>query len=436
MDDDILPDNSDFHLEEVAHLYHKDALATADAFIDEHDPDDDPFENEKDPKRRLRGQKRRFDPYNPNMLEKLSGAFSKTWERKRRKDEFDPSKPVRVRVLDVDRLELDDVHRHFMFTLTRRLPAEHCMKVASRVGQFRDKQTHQSYENLIRDCGRVFGPTHGPELVALFSRCYATISVPYMVDYTRRYGQFSKNYIASLIEKSEQPRLFDFMRYEHCGGAKPLPGILKEPYALASYTRLLAKCSAKQYMFQELQKHGHLPKSMLERAAVSWDELELTDRIKERISANEDPMRPAIMDKIIEREHARAAGIEIKDSDDEEDEDENSGVEHQFAMQFQRVAQEPQEAAADERDEDDEPMDALVPEGPAERWWRAPRERFRYKGNEYALIEGGWQKLGSTPRRRRKYRSHKDIREKKEEKLMKRAEAMSILEQRYRAKDD
>eukprot|EP00397_Hematodinium_sp_SG-2012_P049246 GEMP01056728.1.p1 GENE.GEMP01056728.1~~GEMP01056728.1.p1 ORF type:complete len:345 (+),score=57.98 GEMP01056728.1:21-1055(+) len=306
MEDDLLPDDDDeWHLADVAHLYHKH-VALPDEHLEERDPDDDPYEREPFDRRRLRIPQKKFDPNNPSFFDKLALCSPEKRAGSRRAWQFDPSKPVRIRVLDVDRLSLEDVHRHFMHTMVRRLPAEYCLKVASRVGLFRDKHSHQSYENLLRDCGRLFGTTHGPELVALFSRCYATISIPYMVDYTRRFGQFSKYYMAKLIEKSEQPRFFDFMRYEHHGGVRPLPGIIKEPYALASYTRLLAKCSAKRYMFEELQKHGHLLLSA-QAAELSFDELSLNDRIKERI-ASPDVNRPALMDKIIAREHAKATG--------------------------------------------------------------------------------------------------------------------------------
>jgi len=442
--DDLFPEDGagDYHLEDVAHLYHKDVVPkSSGAFAPETELDDDPYADDHVRNRKLRRPEEKFDPYNPKTFEKLSGAYSKKWERKRKLNEFDPSKPIRIRVLDVDRLELEEVHRHFMFTLTRNLPAEHCLKVASRVGQFRDKQTHQSYENLIRDCGRVFGPTQGPELVALFCRCYATISVPYMVDYIRKFGHFSKSYLAKLIDKSEQPRFFDFMRYEHCGGVKPLPGIIREPYALASYTRLLSKCSAKRYMFEALQEHGQIPKSMLEDGNLDWDKMEFDDRVKESIAGHPDPNRPQIMDKIIALEHAKASGIQIYDEDDDsdlmllepEEEEEMLSTEQQFSMQFQRVAQEKElEEEIPQLNPDEKALDYA--EKPEETWYKNRRNRFKYNGKIYALTENGWQTQSIVPKRRRKRQSHAILRTQQEEKLSKKAESMKILEERYEAR--
>lgn len=414
VDDDLLPDDdAEWHLQEVAHLYHNQ-VAGPDEHLPEEDQDDDPYAYETFNRRRLNAPRRKFDHRNPSLLDKLALSMPVKRQKQRAWCDFDPSKPVRIRVLDVDCLSLEDVHRHFMHTLVRRLPAEFCLKVASRVGQFRDKPSHQSYENLLRDCGKLFSGTHGPELIALFSRCYATISVPYMVDYTRRFGQFSKQYMAKLIEKTEQPRFFDFMRYEHCGGVRPLPGIIKEPYALASYTRLLSKCSAKRYMFEELQKHGHLPPSA-NMAELDFDELPLDTRIQERVGGSE-PLRPQIMDKIIAREHAKAAGLSVEiESDDEEP--------MPFASQFQRVAQDPAEEATNTP----EAADAIEIADPGERWWAQRREHFKYRGKQYAMVEGVWSRVGEVRRRRHPYRSHRKVREARTANAVKRAHAMEML---------
>ncbi len=111
----------------------------------------------------------------------------------------------------------------------------------------------------MRDCGRMFGGRYGAELIALFSRCYTTLSVPCLVDHVRRFGQFSKPWLAAQIERSTQPRLFDFVRYQDFGGVKPLPMIVTKPYALESYARMLNTCSAKRYMFDQLEAQGLVP---------------------------------------------------------------------------------------------------------------------------------------------------------------------------------
>jgi len=221
-------------------------------------------------------------------------------------------------------LSLEDVHLAFMHTLVRRRPAEVCMHVASRLAQFRDNYGHNAYENLLRDCGQLFGPTHGPELLALFARCHATISVPWMVDYTRRFGQFSRAFIAGQVEQSLRPAFFDFMRYETKGGVRPLPLVVSKPWALSSYTRLMAKSHVKSYLHEQLKLHGHVPESKIKEHVA--DELPAEARVDERLSAagslkvpapapqeageaawgrrDGQAKRPALLDAIMEAEYS------------------------------------------------------------------------------------------------------------------------------------
>lgn len=203
--------------------------------------------------------------------------------RRRHFYEFADDQPIRVRVLDVDALPLEELHRAFAFTIVRRLPAEKCVRIASRLAVFRDSTNQNTYECLIRDCGRLFGPTHGPELLALFSRCYATISVPFLLDYTRRYGTFSKQFIAEQVEQSLTPQFFDFVRYRQKGGLRPLPPIVARPWALSSYTRLMQKSYLKSRLHQLLQEHGHIPASKLEDDVA--DDLPAEVRVSEQLSA-------------------------------------------------------------------------------------------------------------------------------------------------------
>lgn len=197
--------------------------------------------------------------------------------------EFADDQPIRVRVLDVDALPLEEVHLAFMHTLVRRRPAEVSIHVASRIAQFREKHGQQGYQNLLRDAGRLFGSTHGPELMALLARCYCTISVPFMVDYTRRYGQFSRAFIANQVEQSMRPAFFDFIRYQKRGGVRPLPLLVSKPWALSSYTRLMAKCSLKSYMHEQLKLYGHVPQPKV-NAHVAHD-LPAEVRVAEQLSA-------------------------------------------------------------------------------------------------------------------------------------------------------
>ncbi|CAE7216352.1 unnamed protein product, partial [Symbiodinium microadriaticum] len=193
-------------------------------------------------------------------VEKLEGKSKGSKRTKRRGQfEFDDDVPVRVRVLDVDALALEELHKAFMYTLVRRRPAEVCVRVASRLAVFRDKPGQQSYQNLLQDCGRLFGSLHGPELLALFARCFSTISVPFMLDYTRKYGHFSRGFLAEQVEKSLRPGFFDFLRYEENGGVRPLPLIVAKPWSLGSYTRLMTKSYLKSRMHEQLKLHGHVP---------------------------------------------------------------------------------------------------------------------------------------------------------------------------------
>ena len=164
---------------------------------------------------------------------------------------------VKVRVMDVDQFSLDELHHYFMYTLVRRFPAEKCVRVASRIALFRDKNSQHSFESMSKDVAALFGPVHGPELTALFSRCHNTIPIAFMLDYTRRFGKFSRRYIALEVQKTTTPRLFDFVRY--ASGVKPLPGIVTRPFALRSFARLLPPCSAKRYIFQHLMAHSGEP---------------------------------------------------------------------------------------------------------------------------------------------------------------------------------
>lgn len=136
--------------------------------------------------------------------------------------------PRRMRVLDLDSVSPSILHHSFMFLLVKHLPAELCLKVISRIAVYRDTHTQLAYENLVRDLGIIFTKHNetttfiphdlGPALVAYLSRIVQTISVAWSVDYIRRFGRFSKQFIVKQIEKSTKPRFFDFVRYERKGG--------------------------------------------------------------------------------------------------------------------------------------------------------------------------------------------------------------------------
>lgn len=265
------------------------------------------------------------------------GRTSSNALKRNRPFEFPEGKPIRVRILDVDALPLDELHKAFAFTLVRRLPAEFCIKVASRIALYRENFNVVSYENMLKDCSRHFGPTHGPELLALFARCHATIPVPFLLDYTRRFGTFSRKFIAAEVEKSLNPGFLDFMRPKLKGGVRALPPIVSRPWALSSYTRLMPKCSLKSQLFHQLKDHGNIPASELDAVGELPVEVRLAERLSGHgalrvpppvtaadhrkanrkpwtTSAEEEVRRPALLDAIIAAE-ASGRGWNPADAD-------------------------------------------------------------------------------------------------------------------------
>merc|ERR1711920_1117836 len=91
-----------------------------------------------------------------------------------------------------------------------------------------------------------------------------------------------RGFLAEQCEKSLKPAFFDFLRYEKNGGVRPLPLIVSKPWALSSYTRLMAKSYVKSHMHEQLKIHGHVPKSELESDTPA--DLPVEVRLAERIS--------------------------------------------------------------------------------------------------------------------------------------------------------
>lgn len=372
--------------------------------------------------------------------------------RKPKGTQFDETKPIRIRVLDVDAVPLQDLHHAFMHALVRRRPAEVCVNVASRLAQFRDKYKTQPYENMLRDCGRLFGPTHGPELVALFSRCHATISLPFMLDYIRKYGQFSRAFIAKQVDRSLKPAFFDFLRYEKRGGVRPLPLVVSQPWALDSYTRLMAKSTMRSYLHSELKLHGHVPAGVLE--ADTAERLDFDARLSEALATGEALKvpsaidhresvvpRPKLLDAIIEAEHsgkgwdpeqARSAVTAATDSDEDDEETKNQ-KRGSYRSQFERVVPDIRTEASLDIVPHRENQENKAPVGDeldflSDRWWSRPtRLFFRHDFKAYRLVEGKWARV-ADPRgpRHRPVKRHKSRSDRKEEGLRRkmRGEAM------------
>ncbi|CAK9041488.1 unnamed protein product [Durusdinium trenchii] len=274
-DQDIFDEEAALQLRPAAPIFHKHAEEPMPLDAMEIEEDADPPSIDMRGLKRLRPTEERLARVPLGWLDRLAEVAKaeqsgesrdadkdeKQGRQSRRKGqfEFNDEEPIRVRVLDVDAISLEELHRAFMYTLVRRRPAEVCVRIASRLAQFRDKPGQTAYQNLLRDTTKLFGSTHGPELTALFTRCHATISVPFMLDYTRQYGNFSRAFLAAQVEKSLRPGFFDFMRYEGQGGVRPLPLVISKPWSLQAYTRLMSKSYLKSRLYEQLKLHGHVP---------------------------------------------------------------------------------------------------------------------------------------------------------------------------------
>ncbi|ETW31227.1 hypothetical protein PFFCH_01337 [Plasmodium falciparum FCH/4] len=164
-----------------------------------------------------------------------------------------------IKILDIDNIPCNILNNLFAYNIVKNCSAELCLKIISRLGMYRDKYSQISYENMINYLGQVLNCSKNAEIIALFSRCYETISIPFLVNYVRKYGTFSRAFIVNMYDKYFKKRLFDFVRYENNMGIRKIPNILTHPYHLSSYTKLLGECSAKKDMYVQLKIRGHIP---------------------------------------------------------------------------------------------------------------------------------------------------------------------------------
>ena len=323
--------------------------------------------------------------------------------------------PVRVRIMDVDAFNLEELHHYFMYTMVRRFPAEQCVKLAARIALFRDKHNQRSFECMSKDVVDIFGPVHGSELSALFSRCFNTIPIAFMLDYTRRFGRFSRRFIANQVDKTMNPRLFDFVRYP--GGVKPLPSIVTRPFALKSFAQLLPPCSAKKYIFQHLLARTGDAKALdsikaraleedvgLELAAGKMDPLlGVHARVSEKMIKNYRP-------KEIDLYHADAHTLQPVGPDDivraiESAEKRPSGTKTQgglYEMQFTQIQPfkslflEDSDSLVESKVEDElnEPWSPEDDQA-GETWYACNRTKFfRHNKKAYRMVDGeGWKQI-------------------------------------------
>ncbi|CAA9990910.1 conserved Plasmodium protein, unknown function [Plasmodium knowlesi strain H] len=164
-----------------------------------------------------------------------------------------------IKILDIDSVPLDVLNNLFAYKIVKNCSAELCLKIISRIGMYRDKYSQVSYENMINYLGQTINHNSNAEIIALFSRCYETVSIPFLVNFVRKYATFSRSFIVNMYDKYFRKRLFDFVRYENNFGIRKLPNILTHPYHLSSYIKLLGECSAKKDMYIQLKMRGHVP---------------------------------------------------------------------------------------------------------------------------------------------------------------------------------
>lgn len=496
--EDIAAEQVALRLKPVASIFHRHVEHVE---LDEVEPlPSDALEVEEDmPSISMRGPKRlrpeeaRLERAPVGLLQRLAeveknerlegGSRGRGRSRTKRAGqfEFNDEEPIRVRVLDVDALPLEEIHRAFMYTLVRRRPAEVCVRIASALAKFRDKPGQLAYQRLLSGTGKLFGSTHGPELLALFTRCYATISVPFMLDYTRQYGHFSRAFLAEQVEKSLRPGFFDFMRYEDQGGVRPLPLVISKPWSIQAYTRLMSKSYLKSRLYEQLKLHGHIPDldkdtdpdlspevRVMEELGKAGA-LKVAERPAPAPASRAEVARPALLDAIMQAEHsgrgwspdqatatpnARAplrgvrralaeVEIDLEESDKEEgfsdyyDEDEeevsdDEGRSNRFGLQFERVVP---ESAYSVSAEDGLMMDPKqsnkrdyeLEEVIADRWWSRLRRRFfRHNYRAHGLVEGQWQRVPDPRGPRYKPRKrHRSRLQKKEEKMKREMQSRS-----------
>ncbi|CRG97691.1 conserved Plasmodium protein, unknown function [Plasmodium gallinaceum] len=207
----------------------------------------------------FQNQKNKEDYYK-NLINSLNYTDNKhNYKKKKKNVNYDNIETIKI--LDIDSLPCNVLNHLFAYKIVKNCSAELCLKIISRIGMYRDKYSQVSYENMINYLGQIINNDKNAEIIALFSRCYETVSIPFLVNYVRKYGSFSRSFIVSMYDKYFKKRLFDFVRYENNLGIRKIPNILTHPYHLSSYIKLLGECSAKKDMYIQLKIRGYIPNS-------------------------------------------------------------------------------------------------------------------------------------------------------------------------------
>ncbi|SBS90624.1 conserved Plasmodium protein, unknown function [Plasmodium malariae] len=203
------------------------------------------------------------EEYYKKLINSLNCENNNTaYNNKKKKKNVNYDKIETIKILDIDSLPCNILNHLFAYKIVKNCSAELCLKIISRIGMYRDKYSQVSYENMINYLGQIINSNNNAEIIALFSRCYETVSIPFLVNYVRKYGTFSRSFIVNMYDKYFRKRLFDFVRYENNMGIRKIPNILTHPYHLSSYIKLLGECSAKKDMYIQLKMRGHIPNSI------------------------------------------------------------------------------------------------------------------------------------------------------------------------------
>ncbi|GBE63062.1 hypothetical protein, conserved [Babesia ovata] len=323
-----------------------------------------------------------------------------------------------VRVLDVDQLPLPLLHHMLCYSLVKHMPAEAVLQVISRIAMLRDNNSHVAYQNFLRDIGKIASPICRAEVVALLSRGYQSVSVPFMVDYVRRFGTFSRRFMAKLIQRHAQPQALDFLRYR--AGQRQINQILTRPWALFGYVKMLKKSSAKTYMYHNLLARGYVPnETVFDRfhafgtldPGMANTILNSQKLLNDTVSFSEhtpkpDANRPSMYDTVLE---AQALGLPLEDLVEEsapiksDDKADDVALPSRMSTQLVKIQtqlphQQPPTTTTGFRDVDDD-----LPANRSNITWTTPwgrrRDVFHFRGKTYTLDpDAGWKMSRSAVR--------------------------------------
>jgi hypothetical protein len=300
------------------------------------------------------------------------------------------SEVIRTRILDIDKLSIEEMNGYFAYSLSKHLPNEISLKLLKRISLYRDKHTNQSYHNMMNFAIKLFDQFHAPELAAFFARSHSTISVAFALDYIRRFGTFSRKYLASEIDKTNKPKFFDAIRYP--GGVRPIPPILTNPYELWTYARYLPGSNAKRQLIQRLLAEKLKDPCYLTEGSRVDRALKTTELMEEKMILEDQRRNQDLINnqfdriKLIEKTtkySPPAVNKEFKQKDVQ-----FIKVCDESAQQRQNISKS-LEAVQNEDFEEPAGTEPVVP------WWsRKLKKKFTFKNKVYKFQPGsGWKRI-------------------------------------------